>query len=48
MNQLANSTPIVIDRPEGSANPRDPDVIYPFDTGYRENTKAGDGTGIDV
>ena len=48
MNDLANSNRIVLDRPRGSAHPRYPDMIYPLDYGYLENTVAGDGDGIDV
>ena len=48
MNQLAASNPMVIDRPKGSAHPRYPQLIYPFDYGYLENTTASDGSGIDV
>lgn len=46
--QLVNSHPIKIDRPKGSAHPRYPDLIYPVDYGYLENTNSMDGGGIDV
>jgi inorganic pyrophosphatase len=39
---------VIIDRPRGSAHPRYPELIYPLDYGYLENTSAGDGDGIDV
>ena len=39
---------IVVDRPKGTAHPRHPKLIYPFDYGYLANTKAGDGDGINV
>lgn len=45
---LAASSSIVIDRPKGSAHPRYPEVIYPLDYGYIENTRANDGSGIDA
>jgi len=45
---LAKTNHIVIDRPKGSTHPRYPEVIYPLDYGYLENTKASDGGGIDV
>jgi len=48
MNQLAIDNPITIDRPTGSSHPRYPEAIYPLDYGYLENTKAGDGSRIDV
>jgi inorganic pyrophosphatase len=48
MNQLITSSPIVMDRPKGSSHPRYPEVMYPLDYGYLENTIASDGDGIDV
>jgi inorganic pyrophosphatase len=48
MRQLLNTTPIVIDRPNGSSHPRYGEVIYPLDYGYLENTISSDGGGIDV
>jgi inorganic pyrophosphatase len=48
MSELLATTPVIIDRPKGSAHPRYPEVIYPLDYGYLENTTASDGDGIDV
>jgi inorganic pyrophosphatase len=48
IRQLVMVNPIRIDRPKGSRHPRYPDVIYPLDYGYLENTSASDGGGIDV
>ncbi len=48
MEELANKGLITIDRPRGRAHPLYPDMIYPLDYGYLENTSAGDGDGIDV
>ncbi len=48
MTELLATNPIVIDRPKGSVHPRYPDVVYPLDYGYLENTTASDGGGIDV
>jgi inorganic pyrophosphatase len=48
LNQLATSNSIVIDRYEGGTHPRYPEVIYPLDYGYLENTTAGDGNGFDI
>ena len=48
MTQLIKTNRIIIDRPKGKPHPRYPDMIYPFDYGYLENTSAGDGDGIDV
>lgn len=48
LTQQIKTNPITIDRPKGKPHPRYPDMIYPFDYGYLENTSAGDGDGIDV
>ncbi len=48
ITELAANNPITLDRPKGTAHPRYPDLIYPLDYGYLENTSAGDGDGIDV
>ena len=48
LSQLITTNSIIIDRPKGKTHPRYPDMIYPFDYGYLENTSAGDGDGIDV
>ena len=48
MTQLIKTNSITIDRPKGKPHPRYPDMIYPLDYGYLENTSAGDGDGIDV
>ena len=39
---------IVIDRPKGSSHPQFPNIKYPLDYGYIENTASMDGGGIDV
>lgn len=48
MDELVNSSEIVIDRPKGTAHPRYPDFIYKVDYGYLKNTSSMDGGGIDV
>jgi len=48
MGQLIVANKIVIDRPKGDPHPRYPQLIYPLDYGYLENTTASDGDGIDV
>ena len=48
ISELAINNRIILDRPKGAAHPRYPDLIYPLDYGYLENTTAGDGDGIDV
>jgi len=47
-SQLIKTNKIIIDRPKGKPHPRYPDMIYPLDYGYLENTSASDGDGIDV
>ena len=39
---------IVVDRPLGSAHPRDPDFVYEVNYGYIPGTMAPDGHPIDV
>ena len=48
MGNLIAANKIVIDRPKGARHPRYPELVYPLDYGYLENTTAGDGDGIDV
>ena len=48
LDELVNSSEIVIDRPKGTAHPKYPDFIYKMDYGYLKNTSAMDGDGIDV
>jgi inorganic pyrophosphatase len=48
VDEMIATSVIVIDRPGGSAHPRVPEVIYPFDYGYLSGTSGGDGDGIDV
>ena len=46
--ELIATHSIVIDRPKHTAHPRYPDLIYPLNYGYIENTSTGDGADIDV
>lgn len=48
LDQLVQSSEIVIDRPKGSAHPKFPDFIYPIDYGYLKDTSSMDGEGIDI
>lgn len=48
MADVLISNPVSIDRPKGSSHPRYPQVIYPLDHGFLENTTSSDGGGIDV
>jgi inorganic pyrophosphatase len=45
---LGRTVDIVVDRPLGSAHPRQPDVVYPINYGYIPGTMAPDGHPIDV
>ena len=48
IDELVNTSEIVIDRPKGSRHPRFPDFMYRVDYGYLKNTASMDGAGIDV
>ena len=48
LDELVSASTITIDRPKGTAHPRHPDLVYPLDYGYLENTQADDGNEIDV
>ena len=48
IDKLVADSEIVIDRPQNTAHPRFPDMIYPVDYGCLENTTSMDGGGIDV
>lgn len=48
LQQLVDNSTIVIDRPQELAHPHYPDIIYPLDYGYLDDTTGGDGHGIDL
>ncbi len=48
LDELVNSSEIIIDRPKGVSHPKYPDFIYNVDYGYLKNTSSIDGNGIDV
>lgn len=48
IDKLVSTSAVVIDRPKASAHPRYPEMIYPVDYGYLNNTASMDGDGIDV
>ena len=48
LDELVQTCHLNIDRPKGSAHPRYPDFLYPFDYGYLGGTTSGDGAGTDV
>jgi inorganic pyrophosphatase len=48
LDHLVAASDLKIDRPKGSTHPRFSGFIYPFDYGYLDGTRSGDGDGIDV
>ena len=48
LDKLVSESKIVIDRAKGSRHPKYPNLLYPVDYGYLENTSSMDGGGIDV
>jgi len=48
ITELVTINAITIDRPKDTPHPRYPEIIYPLDYGYLENTTASNGGGIDV
>ena len=48
LDWLVASCQLKIDRPKGTAHPRFSTFLYPFDYGYLEGTRSGDGDWIDV
>jgi inorganic pyrophosphatase len=48
LDDLIESSEIIIDRPKGTAHPKYPDLIFPLDYGYLKSTSAMDGNPIDV
>ncbi len=48
LDELVESSEIVIDRPRGTAHPKYPDFVYRVDYGYLKGTTSMDGAGIDV
>jgi inorganic pyrophosphatase len=48
LDELIESSEMIIDRPKGTRHPRYPDLVFPLDYGYLKGTTGGDGDGIDV
>jgi inorganic pyrophosphatase len=48
LNELVQSSDIVIERPKGTTHPRYPDLRYPLDYGYIKNTNSSDHDAVDV
>lgn len=39
---------VTLDRPRSTAHPRFPDIVYPLDYGYVNDSDDGEGEGVDV
>jgi inorganic pyrophosphatase len=48
LDELADGSQLVVDRPQGTTHPRFPGQPYPLDYGYLEGTTSIDGGGVDV
>jgi inorganic pyrophosphatase len=48
LQQLVDSSQIVIDRPRGSTHPRFPGKEYPRDYGYLQGTTSNDSSEVDI
>lgn len=48
LDELIESSEIVINRPKGTRHPRYPDLIFPLDYGYLKDTCGGEGDEVDV
>lgn len=48
LDRLVVSHMLVIEHHKGTADPAEPEFIYPLDYGYLEGTTSPDGDGIDV
>lgn len=48
LEKLVAGSRVVIDRPKGSRHPRFPDMAYPLDYGFLEDTTGNDGAEADI
>ena len=48
LDELIESSEIVLDRPKGSRHPTYTNIVFPLDYGYLEGTTTVDGNGIDI
>jgi inorganic pyrophosphatase len=48
LEQLVAKSRVVIDRPKGTHHPRFPEMVYPFDYGFLEDTTGNDGAEVDI
>jgi inorganic pyrophosphatase len=48
LQQLVDTSQIVVERPKGSIHPRSPGNSYPVDYGFLSDITSIDGNGVDV
>lgn len=48
LEKLVAASRAVIDRPKGSRHPRFPEMVYPLDYGFLEDTTGNDGAEADI
>ncbi|MFE9243109.1 Inorganic pyrophosphatase [Nocardiopsis sp. NPDC006938] len=48
LDRLVEGHTVRIDRPRGSSHPRFEEYVYPVDYGYLDETRGGDGEGVDI
>lgn len=48
LDALVAAGSITIDRPGGTPHPKISEYVYPLDYGFVDDTRGGDGSGIDV
>ncbi len=48
LEKLVAGSRVVIDRPKGTHHPRFPEMIYPLDYGFLEDTTGNDGAEADI
>jgi inorganic pyrophosphatase len=48
LDELIKSQKIVIDRPKNTRHPKWPEILFPIDYGYLDDTTSMDGGGIDL
>ncbi len=48
LDDLVATSQVRVDRRRGSSHPCFPDFVYPYDYGYLQDTRSGDGEEIDV
>ena len=48
LDELIESSEIVLDRPRGTRHPTYKNIVFPLDYGYLKGTTTVDGNGIDI